>query len=397
MLIEIHMIQNHAPCNMNRDDSGSPKDCIFGGIRRSRISSQSIKRSIRLAEQFQKGMKGIDLAMRTRRLPELVKQKLLSDGIDEKMATIAAQKVAEFGKKESKEDVKEKESKAEEITAQTMFITQKDVEAIASAMKKVILASGNPKDFEKIKASDIQKKELKAWRPITPDIALFGRMITSEAFADVEASMQVAHAISTNKMDHEFDYFTAVDDLQKKSGDDNTGADMIGDIEFNSACYYKYFSLDYDALIENLAGPEPDIKAGEQERNVYKESLENAKKIAAVTVRSFLEAAIHSTPSGKQNTFAAHQLPHAILIEIRPNKTPVSYANAFVKPAAPKGNMDLIDDSVQKFTKHVELTTSKFNLESMARFWFILGENKLNGAVECQSIDNMIVNLQKYL
>lgn len=390
-LIEIHMIQNHAPCNLNRDDTGSPKDCMFGGIRRSRISSQSIKRSIRTSPIFHEEMKGIELAMRTRRLPELVKQKLLSEGIDEKMASIAAEKATGFGTKEGKERLEDMN------TAQTMFITQNDVNAVAAVMKEAIQKAESPKEFKEMKAVDLQKKaELKGWRPITPDIALFGRMTTSDAFTDVEASIQVAHAISTNKMDHEFDYFTAVDDLQKNS-DDSSGADMIGDVQFNSACYYKYFSLDYDALIENLAGPKPDEKATDEEKKAYDEALENARKVASTTVSAFIKAAIYTTPSGKQNSFAAHQLPSAILVEIRPRKTPVSYANAFVEPARPSNGSDMIKDSVNKFVNHVALQTTKFNLESTKRLWFTTVDQKLNGVETCETINDLISSINKAL
>ncbi|CAJ36458.1 type I-E CRISPR-associated protein Cas7/Cse4/CasC [Methanocella arvoryzae] len=389
-LIEIHMIQNHAPCNLNRDDTGSPKDCMFGGIRRSRISSQSIKRSIRMSPIFKEEMKGIELANRTRRLPELVKAKLISDGIDEKMAAIAAEKATGFGTKDGKE-------REEDLnTAQTMFITQSDVDAVASVMKDAILKAGNPKAFKDMKAADLQKAaELKGWRPVTPDLALFGRMITSDAFMDIEASMQVAHAISTNKMDHEFDYFTAVDDLQKSS--DGPGADMIGDVQFNSACYYKYFSLDYDALIQNLAGLKPGDNATEADKKAYAESLENAKKVAAITITAFLKAAIYTTPSGKQNSFAAHQLPSAVLVEIRPTKTPVSYANAFVDPARPRNGVDMVEDTLNKFVKHVELQTEKFNLRSTRRLWFVAGDKALAGTETCQTINDLISGINSAL
>ena len=40
MFVEIHILQNFAPSNLNRDDTGMPKDCEFGGYRRARISSQ---------------------------------------------------------------------------------------------------------------------------------------------------------------------------------------------------------------------------------------------------------------------------------------------------------------------------------------------------------------------
>lgn len=391
MLIDIHILQNHAPSNLNRDDTGSPKDCVFGGIRRSRISSQCLKRSIRCSPIFSEEMKGIDLAVRTRRLPELVKENLLKDGIDPKMAELAMIKATGFGTKDGKEREKELN------TAQTMFITKKDVDAVAAIMKEAIQGTGNPTEFKKISAKELQDKALlKGWRPITPDIALFGRMTTSDAFKDIEASMQVAHAISTNKMDHEFDYFTAVDDLQKSS-DDATGADMIGDVEFNSACYYKYFSLDYDALIKNLAGEEPGVKASESEKKAYAESLDNAKKVASVTLPAFIKAAIFTTPSGKQNTFAANQLPDAILIEIRPKKIPVSYANAFLTPCKPNGSTDLVHDSIQKLADHSEKINNKFNLEAKQRLWFTTCDTKITGAECCENINEMIQKITQVL
>lgn len=73
---------------------------------------------------------------------------------------------------------------------------------------------------------------------ITLDMALFGRMVTSDALADVEASMQVAHAFSTNRVYMESDYFTAVDDLINGS-ETEKGSAMIGDIDYNSSCYYN--------------------------------------------------------------------------------------------------------------------------------------------------------------
>jgi len=115
MLIEIHMLQNHAPCNLNRDDTGSPKDCMFGNIRRSRISSQSIKRSIRTSQVFKDEMKNIPMGIRTRRLPEEVKKQLLQDGVDPKMAEIASQKVMELGKSKKRKKRKRRRKKKKEI------------------------------------------------------------------------------------------------------------------------------------------------------------------------------------------------------------------------------------------------------------------------------------------
>lgn len=377
MLVEIHMLQNHAPCNLNRDDTGSPKDCMFGGIRRSRISSQSIKRSIRRSPVFAEEMKSIPLAYRTRQLPLMVKERLIKDGIDTRMAEIAALKVTGFGNSDGKEREKEMD------TAQIMFVTEQDVEAAVKVLKDAIKEAGTPEKLKEIKADALESK-MKYRRPITPDMALFGRMITSDAFDDVEASMQVAHAISVNKMDHEFDYFTAVDDIKGPSSD--PGAGMIGDVEFNSACYYKYFSLDFDSLVRTLAGPDADEKA-----------MKEAREIAAVTLRAFLKAAIFTTPSGKQNTFAAHQLPDAILVEVRPKKTPVSYANAFVRPVRPKGEKDLVESSVEQLADYAVVLNKKFNLESSLRLWFTTGKTSIEGTQDCKDINELIDRLTRSL
>lgn len=377
MLVEIHMLQNHSPCNLNRDDTGSPKDCMFGGVRRSRISSQSIKRSIRRSPVFAEEMKSIPLAYRTRQLPALVKDRLIKDGVDPKMASMAALKVTGFGNSEGKEREKEMD------TAQIMFVTEQDIEAAVKVLKEAIAEAGTAEKLKEIKA-DVLEAKMRYRRPVTPDIALFGRMITSDAFNDVEASMQVAHALSVNKMDHEFDYFTAVDDIKGPSSD--PGAGMIGDVEFNSACYYKYFSLDFDSLVRTLAGPEADEKTQKE-----------AREIAMITLKAFLKAAIFTTPSGKQNTFAAHQLPDAILIEVRPKKTPVSYANAFVKPVKPKGEKDLVDVSVEQFADYTGILNKKFNLESSLRLWFTTGKTSIEGAQACNDIKDLVDQLTRSL
>jgi len=385
MLIEIHMLQNHAPSNLNRDDTGSPKECTFGGIKRGRISSQCIKRSIRRSAVFAEELGHCKLATRTRRLPLLVKEKLIAAGLSGELAAIAAEKATGFGNKEGK-------TSGNERTKQTMFLTEHDIDALVTVLKTAAEEAGTPAKLKKVSAKDLQKAaELGGWRPITVDMALFGRMITSPAFTDVEASMQVAHAISTNRIDHEFDYFTAADDLQGvDEDDDEAGADMIGDVEFNSACYYKYFTLDTDAFIANLARHAP----GEAETE--------ARRAAAAAIPAFVKAAIFTSPSGKQNTFAAHQLPDAILIEVRPHKTPVSYANAFVKPALANGSADLVDDSIQKFVQHADTITRKFSLKTMKRLWFSTRDQKLASTeeaavTECETVDDLLNALRALL
>lgn len=356
MLIEIHILQNHAPANLNRDDTGSPKECIFGGYKRGRISSQCLKRTVRRADLFQTALAG-HLATRTRRLPALIQDRFLAAGYSPEVAQTAAEKASGFGTKEGKERPESLD------TAQTMFLTDADIEAVMNTLTAAAQET-TPSQFKALKAADLQAQARSAgFRPISVDVALFGRMTTSEAFRDVEASCQVAHALSTHKVDHEYDYFTAVDDLQGQSEvEEDAGADMIGDVEFNSACYYKYFSVDFGGLVDNLTGKSAYRK------DIPSSDITAAQQLAATALEALLRAAALVTPSGKQNSFASHTPPAAVLVEVRPRRTPISYANAFVSPARPGKGDDLVLDSLTKLQAHVQALTTGFNLPTTARF-----------------------------
>ena len=379
MLVEIHMIQNHSPSNLNRDDTGSPKSCLFGGVRRSRISSQCIKRSIRQSKMFKEATEKLGESFRTRLLPELVKNKLIEEGVYEDQAQIVAETISGLGSKKKRTDEKL-------ITKQIMFFSSAEVDNIVAILKEKIAGAKSLEDVKKkLEKFDYEKKvEASGEQAITPDIALFGRMVTSVAFPDIEASIQVAHALSTNKMEHEFDYFTAVDDLIESSETiDSQGAGMIGDVEFNSACYYKYISLDFDAFLENMG----------ISRKIDKILKDQLIKV----VIAFLKAATFVTPSGKQNTFAAHQLPDAILVELRKEKIQISYANAFIKPATPKGTKDLMEASLEKFSNYVSILNKKYSLPSESRLWFCTTEVEIENTIKCETFDDLAKLLKQSL
>src|SRR5690349_1754273 len=89
-LVEVHILQNFAPSNLNRDDTGSPKDCEFGGYRRARISSQCLKRAVRQTMKNEGLLPAEDLAERTKRLVEELTKRLANAGKDEGQANAVA-------------------------------------------------------------------------------------------------------------------------------------------------------------------------------------------------------------------------------------------------------------------------------------------------------------------
>ncbi|MBN2074344.1 MAG: type I-E CRISPR-associated protein Cas7/Cse4/CasC [Dehalococcoidales bacterium] len=388
MLIEVHILQNHAPGNLNRDDTGSPKEAVFGGYKRARISSQCLKRSIRRSGIFQEELKDL-LATRTRSLPELVRKNLITSGFDEEIAAIGARKVSGFGTKTGEE--KSPNSTGHYRTGATIFLTDSDIATVSDVVASAARDCKDIKTFEKVSVKELQQQaEDKGFRPVSVDIALFGRMVTSDAFVDVDASSQFAHAISTHKVDHEFDYYTAVDDMERASDDDaGAGADMIGDIEFNSACYYKYFNVHVDGLIDNLTGRA-------FKRTVSSEDKKEACLIARKAVRALIEAACRVTPSGKQNSFAAHQLPGMVWIEIRDKNLPVSYANAFCNPVYGKSVDGLEVQSENALKEECEKLTEMYGLEARKRLLLAKKDDfTILGVTACKNLKTLLDETEK--
>ena len=345
MLYEIHMLKNYPPTNLNRDDTGAPKTCLFGGVMRGRVSSQCLKRSWRTSPSFRAEIGDENLGIRTRKLPVLVAEKLVEMGVTQEFADAIQPRLTGIGNKEGKE------TKDGNATAQVIFYANEDIAAVAETVKALLENCKTVKDVQKLKAKDIQAAVTGAdVRPVTLDIALFGRMVTSDAFRDVEASMQVAHAISTNKVSVESDYFTAMDDMLSGNSMNELGAAMIDDVDFNSSCYYIYASIDTDALAENL------------------KYADNAEEIVRKAIPVLLRTMAFTNPSGKQNSFAGHVMPSVVMIECKEKKIPTSMVNAFVEPVGKGG--DLVKQSAEKLAAEVDMTARKFGLEVKERLWF---------------------------
>jgi CRISPR system Cascade subunit CasC len=316
MFIELHILQNFAPSNLNRDESNNPKDCVFGGVRRARISSQCIKRSIRSHPAF-KEETGVELASRTRFLANAVSSRLQSAGIDEAEADKAAQDLV--GKILGGMDSKNK--------------AQSKVLFFASKEEMDILAEGIFENWDALHGSDSGTTALdkiasdfrKVFqnRTSAPEIAMFGRMLADDPKLNLDAASQVAHAISTHRANMEFDFFTAVDDLQK---DEDTGAAMMGVVGYNAATFYRYSNIDFGQLLKNLNG-----------------DIELARK----TVKGFLKASALAIPTGKQNSFAAQNPPSFLLAVVRRAGSTWSMANAFEKPVAAYGETSPLVTSIE--------------------------------------------------
>ena len=345
MLIEVHMLKNYPATNLNRDDTGAPKTCMFGGVQRGRISSQCLKRSWRKSGLFAEMIGEDKIGVRTRKLPEILAKALKDRGYDDEYVMAAEKLASAIGNKDGKA------SKDISRTQQIIIYSKEDIDAIVDIFDQKLKTCKKAADVSKLSIKDIQGDLKKSSsRSVSLDIALFGRMVTSDAFADVEASMQVAHAISTNRVMMESDYFTAVDDLI--NGIDENGSGMIGDVDYNSSCFYMYVAIDVEKLIENLG-------CGEE-----------ARSLAKVAIPALIQTMAFTNPSGKQNTFAGHSLPSAILVECKEKKIPVSLVNAFEVPVWANQDGGYIKHSIEKLIEEDMKIQNSFSIPVKERLWF---------------------------
>ncbi|MEX1247566.1 MAG: type I-E CRISPR-associated protein Cas7/Cse4/CasC [Anaerolineales bacterium] len=321
MFIELHILQSFAPSNLNRDDTNNPKDTEFGGVRRARISSQAIKRAIRQEPIFAETTR-VANGVRTRYMAREISRLLVEVAKKPKEETETISRAfveAYLGAMDKK-----KPDESEIL----VYLSAEELQEVVNTIVAEWDSLAEGKDGVAKKFADQMVKKLGEVTS-APDIAMFGRMLARKPTTVIlDAACQVAHAISTHRVDMDFDFFTAVDDLQQ---DEETGAAMMGVTAFNSACFYRYHRIDWGQLVQNLEGD-----AG----------------LAQRTVEGFLRSAARAVPSGKQNSFAAQNPPSFLLAVTRQDGQSWSLVNAFEKPVRPEREGGLLFPSIQALDKY---------------------------------------------
>lgn len=315
-LIELHILQSFPVSCLNRDDVGSPKSAVFGGVQRARISSQCLKRASRvLARENHGAFQGI----RSRHLLVPFTEALSAAGLDMEAAKQRAVELCElFSKRDSKDP--------EQVTT-AVYLSPSEIRQIA----------------ETIAEGEEPKKAIKnATRLDAADIALFGRMIANDPNLNVEGAAMFSHALSTHKTHNEVDYFSAVDD--RKGDAEDAGAGMIGSLEFNSATYYRYVAINLDLLNSptHLGGLSDDER----------------KDI----LRVFIKAALTAVPNARKNSMNAATLPYEV-IGIRKEKgQPLQLINAFETPVSSKGKGFAVA-SLESMQEHLNTIESVWGIQ----------------------------------
>lgn len=287
--IQLHLLTAYPPANLNRDDMGRPKTAIMGGVKRLRVSSQSLKRTWRTSDLFVQALEGHQ-GTRTKKIGAIAMQQLIDKGIDDKKAKAWAVDIAKvFG------DV----AKGEIETSQLVHIGPNEQQQVNELVERLAADQRAPETEELGLLND---------KPAAVDIALFGRMLAASPRYNIEAACQVAHAITVHGAEVEDDYFTAVDDLN--NGDEHRGAAHVGETGFGAGLFYTYVCINRSQLINNLDGQ---------------------TALADQAIAALVEAAARTSPKGKQNSFGSRAHASYILAETG-DQQPRSLSASFLRP-----------------------------------------------------------------
>ncbi|MFE4366923.1 type I-E CRISPR-associated protein Cas7/Cse4/CasC [Streptomyces sp. NPDC056835] len=379
IFLDVHALQTVPPSNLNRDDTGAPKSAVYGGVPRARVSSQAWKRATRTYFSDENLLDPSELGVRTKKVAEVLAARITAKApaLNGAEALRLAAEVI-YAATGSKIEVPKRKADAAKDGADApapeskylMFLSARQLDGLATL---AVEGADDIKAYLKDKDNKARAREVADTRH-SVDIALFGRMVADSADFNVDAAVQVAHAISVHRVDNESDYYTAVDD---ENTDAESGAGMIGTVDFNSATLYRYAALAVHQLAKNL---------GEGLREEEPRTAPVRRAVEAF-VRSFLE----SLPTGKINTFGHHTLPDAVVVKLRTTR-PISFVAAFEDPVT--GESGHLREAVARLAEYIPDVERAYGDEETTLSWVLrVGPNteKLSGlGTETQRLSDLV-------
>lgn len=350
--LQIHTLTSYAASLLNRDDAGFAKRMPFGGAIRTRVSSQCLKRHWRVFDgENRLGSIDAPESVRSRvSFERYIVAPLVKEGIDETVARVAAQKIVGkvFGSEAKKEKAEKKggrKSKGEDedaqsdvvSTAQVTVLGRPELEYLCQLARDAVRDAGG--DVNKIEtALDARmknekelKKNIQALKPGSLEAglgaALFGRMVTGDVLARTDAAIHVAHAMTVHGQMTESDYFSAIDDLIREEGEQESG--HINASELTSGVFYGYVVVDVDGLVANLG---------------------DDRQLAGDVVQKLVHLVATVSPGAKKGSTAPYAYSHLVLVE-GGKAQPRTLQNAFLEPVKTSGNV--IDNAYDALARHL--------------------------------------------
>lgn len=386
--LQIHTLTSYPAALLNRDDVGFAKRLPFGGASRLRISSQCLKHHWRTFEgdgaisTIDVGGGAVPMAVRSRRSFEEHVFKPLVDGgtaapiadaiTDRLMAAVLGESAkAKREKAEPKKGKKKDEASVAERepiqTGQVTVLGRPELDYLAELGREIAGQSKAESDVEKAAKSVLTKERLENLKTLRRgaglDAALFGRMVTSDLLARTDAAIHVAHAFTVHAEESESDYFSAIDDLERR--DDSLGSGHIGNTELTSGLYYGYVVVDVPLLVSNLEGGD---RKGWASRD---------RTLASEVVRRLVHLVSKVSPGAKLGSTAPYAYSHLVLAEWG-TAQPRTLANAFDRPVVAHG--DLLHSAYDQLGEYVGEVDAMYGSSAERRLSCVRANEGLRGA-----------------
>lgn len=382
MFIQLHTLTSYPSTLLNRDDAGFAKQLPFGGVTRTRVSSQCLKyhwrnfdgdhalyemdvpKSLRSRETFYRRIveplvdegypeplvASSALALQERLLSDdrvnLSPLKNMLNGKGNPREVLETNQVTIFGVPEMRYLRELAAKKVEEVMQEFPNLSngeELDSSTVSDAAKVL-------RDFSK---RDL-KKNLKGLELASGlDAAMFGRMATSDVLARGDAAVHVAHAFTTHAQESESDYFSAVDELRRDEPEESgeLGAGHINTQELTSGFFYSYVVVDVPLLVSNLTGVKRD------------NWTDGNTNLAAEVMRRFTYLMATVSPGAKLGSTAPYSYAQCLFAESG-TAQPRTLANAFQKPAATN---DVLTNSYEKLGRHVDDIDQMYGVQTDRR------------------------------
>lgn len=365
--LQIHTLHSYPAALLNRDEAGLAKRLPYGDKVRTRISSQCLKRHWRVADDaFALNRLDVPMAVRSRAIPRLIRDRLMAAGVAESSAQLAVEGLRAVGLVDKAKDLKGKDALE---TGQAVLLGQAEIDYLVRRCVDVTADHTEEKALKAAIAGFLkhEKKNIEAMRLGSGlESALFGRMVTSDVFASRDAAIYVAHAFTVHEAQVENDYFTVVDDLLREAGE--TGSAGIFDTELASGLYYGYVVVDVPQLVANLEGmPIRDWATGTPEQ----------RSLAGRVVQHLLHLIATVSPGAKRGSTAPFEWAKFMLVEAG-DWQPRSLAGAF-QNALPRNQPALRKAAVQRLSDEIAQMDEAYGAP-LARRYLAVDDVQVPGA-----------------
>ena len=341
MFLQIHTLTSYNGALLNRDDVGAAKQIRIGGTHRTRISSQCLKYHWRNHDgpHALSKIDGVERSVRSREIFGRCVERVLiqEDGRPADVARVATLALMEAifdpkaraarargkrGHKKEKDGSLKLELPGDIKTGQVLVFGRPEIRYFLDVAREATTLHGRlPEVAQAIAArldtTDSRRNLAALIGGAGLDAALFGRMVTGDVLARSDAAVHVAHAFTVHAEEAESDYFSAVDDLLRESGD--TASGHIGNAELTSGLFYGYVVIDVPLLVSNLTGCAREAWRAQD------------LGLTAEVLRSLLYMITTVSPGAKKGSTAPYASSSAVILELG-RMQPRSLSEAFGDP-----------------------------------------------------------------